>query len=163
MNKESERRPQREELPLSKAAELLLEECRMVLPGIQALFGFQLIAVFNAGFSQRLSPGDQRIHVAAITLVVLAIAIIMTPATYHRQSGPEQITRSFIRISTRLLLASMLPLAVGICLDFYLVVASITGRLVGICLASVVSVAFTTLWLLLPRVRTLQRVLGATD
>jgi len=28
----------------------LLEECRMVLPGIQALFGFQLIAVFNQPF-----------------------------------------------------------------------------------------------------------------
>lgn len=36
-----------EELPLSQAAQHLLEECRMVLPGIQALFGFQLIAVFN--------------------------------------------------------------------------------------------------------------------
>jgi hypothetical protein len=28
----------------------LIEEARMVLPGIQALFGFQLIAVFNDGF-----------------------------------------------------------------------------------------------------------------
>jgi hypothetical protein len=43
-----------EHLPLSKAAQLLLEECRMVLPGIQALFGFQLIAVFNARFAERL-------------------------------------------------------------------------------------------------------------
>ena len=32
----------------------LLEECRMVLPGIQALFGFQLIAVFNAAFWEKL-------------------------------------------------------------------------------------------------------------
>ena len=27
-----------ERIPLTKAVELLLEECRMVLPGIQALF-----------------------------------------------------------------------------------------------------------------------------
>jgi hypothetical protein len=45
----------REELPLSKAAEYLLDECRMVLPGIQALFGFQLIAVFNSSFELKLS------------------------------------------------------------------------------------------------------------
>jgi len=38
---------EKEELPLRLAAEYLIEECRMVLPGIQALFGFQLIAVFN--------------------------------------------------------------------------------------------------------------------
>jgi len=43
-------RPAWEDLPLSKAAQLLLEECRMVLPGIQALFGFQLIVVFNSRF-----------------------------------------------------------------------------------------------------------------
>lgn len=30
-----------EALPLSEAVTHLLEECRMVLPGIQALFGFQ--------------------------------------------------------------------------------------------------------------------------
>ena len=33
----------------------LLEECRMVLPGIQALFGFQLVAVFNQAFWEKLS------------------------------------------------------------------------------------------------------------
>jgi hypothetical protein len=27
----------------------------MVLPGIQALFGFQLVAVFNSAFEQKLS------------------------------------------------------------------------------------------------------------
>jgi len=47
--------PEREELPLSKAVSLMLDECRMVLPGLQALFGFQLIAVFNSGFGDNWS------------------------------------------------------------------------------------------------------------
>ena len=47
-------------MPLSMAAQYLLEECRMVLPGIQALFGFQLIAVFSPGFAQKLTLADQR-------------------------------------------------------------------------------------------------------
>src|SRR5678816_3247312 len=95
-----------EELELSKAAELLLEECRMVLPGIQALFGFQLIAVFNSSFSHRLSAAEQKLHRSAITLVVVAIAIIMTPATLHRQTGPGQSARSFVRAAARHLLLS---------------------------------------------------------
>jgi hypothetical protein len=41
---------QNEELQLAKAAGFFLEECRMVLSGIQALFGFQLITIFNSGF-----------------------------------------------------------------------------------------------------------------
>ena len=36
-----------ERVSLSQAAEYLLEECRMVLPGIQALFGFQLGTFFS--------------------------------------------------------------------------------------------------------------------
>jgi len=40
----------KEKLPLSQAVSHLLEECRMVLPGLQALFGFQLVAVFNTAF-----------------------------------------------------------------------------------------------------------------
>jgi len=55
--------------PLSDAVSHILEECRMVLPGIQALFGFQLIAVFNQTFWDKLQPHEQVIHFAAIYLV----------------------------------------------------------------------------------------------
>ena len=54
----------KEEVKLDSAASHLLEECRMVLPGIQALFGFQLIAVSNQGFSEKLSALQERLHVA---------------------------------------------------------------------------------------------------
>src|SRR5437667_12549915 len=112
---------EKEAVPLSQAAEYLLEECRMVLPGIQALFGFQLVAVFTQRFGELLSGGEQQLHLLAIALVAVAIALIMSPAAYHRQSNPEEITAAFIRLSTRLLLLSMPPLAAGICLDFYLI------------------------------------------
>src|SRR5512140_2388996 len=108
-----------EKLPLSKAAMALIEECRMILPGIQTLFGFQLIAVFNSTFFEKLSPLEQRIHLLAIVLIAIAIVIIMTPAAYHRQTGPEDITRRFIDLSTRLLLFTMAPLALGISMDVY--------------------------------------------
>ena len=35
---------------LEEESRTTIEEARMVLPGIQAVFGFQLIAVFNNGF-----------------------------------------------------------------------------------------------------------------
>jgi len=148
---------QREELPLSKAAQYLLEECRMVLPGIQALFGFQLIAVFNPSFAQKLSPAEQRLHLLAIALVAVAVALIMTPAAYHRQTGAREVSETFIRLSTRLPLWSMLPLAVSICVDFYLI-----GRVIldGACvplLAAALFAVFITLWFVLPRVWALQR------
>jgi hypothetical protein len=44
---------------------------------IEALFGFQLIAVFNERF-QQLAQAEQVMHYLALLLVALAIAIIMT-------------------------------------------------------------------------------------
>jgi hypothetical protein len=52
----------KEQLSLDSATRHILEECRMVLPGIQALFGFQLIAVFNQGFNEKLSTVQQQLH-----------------------------------------------------------------------------------------------------
>src|SRR3954469_22497779 len=110
----------KEKLSLSEAITHLLEECRMVLPGVQALFGFQLIAVFNSTFRERLTSSEQILHLVAIGLVAMAIALVMAPAAYHRQTNPEEATERFIKLATYLLLGSMLPLVVGITLDFYL-------------------------------------------
>src|SRR5262249_34464824 len=84
----------REELSLPEAAKYPLDECRMVLPGIQALFGFQLIAVFNSAFHERLSVGERYIHLFATGLVACAIVLIMTPASLHRRSGPHHVYES---------------------------------------------------------------------
>jgi hypothetical protein len=143
----------REELPLSKAAEYLLDESRMILPGIQALFGFQLIAVFNSAFAEKLSRSEQHLHLLALGLVAVAVALIMSPAAYHRQAGPREVTAAFIRVSTRLLLWSMWPLSVGICLDFYLISRIILNTVVAPLVAAMLFGVFVILWFVLPRVR----------
>src|SRR6266540_4381422 len=106
---------EREELPLSKAAENLLQECRILLPGLQALFGFQLIAVFQPTFEQKLSPAEQQLHLLALGLGALATAVIITPAAYHRQTGSCEATAGFVTVSSRLLMASMPLLALSVC------------------------------------------------
>jgi len=143
---------EREELALNDAASHLLEECRTVVPGMQALFGFQLIAVFNTGFNEQLSSMERMIHLAAIVLVTIAIALVMTPAALHRQTEPLAVSRRFIRISSRLLMASMAPLAVSICLEIYLVARVIVGtRGAAATIAAFLLGVFIVLWLLLPR------------
>src|SRR5207253_8978030 len=116
---------EREELSLNDAATHVLEECRTVVPGMQALFGFQLIAVFSTSFKEDLSQAERVLHLAALLLVAIAIALVMAPAALHRQSEPMSVSRGFIATSSRLLMASMVPLAAGICLDVY-VIARVT-------------------------------------
>lgn len=124
----------------------------MLLPGIQALFGFQLIAVFNAAFATELSSTEQRIHLLAIGLVGVAIALILAPAAYHRQIEPLEITHRFIHISTRLMLGSMASLALSICLDIYLVSRLILqNSWLSLLITAGLLVLFIIFWIVLPR------------
>jgi hypothetical protein len=142
---------ERQELQLFQAAEMLLEECRMVLPGIQGLFGFQLIAVFSEQFHDLLSRGEQELHLLAIALVGVSIAMVMAPAAIHRQLNPCEVTREFVQLGTRLVLWSLLPLALALCLDFYLVSRVITGSTAVVAFALGLGLVFVLLWWALPR------------
>jgi hypothetical protein len=144
---------QAEPLSLAKSAQALLEECRMVLPGIQALLGFQLTVVFSEGFGTKLTPTDQQVHFAAFMLVAIAVGLVMTPAAYHRQTGPRVVTAAFVRLSSRLLVASMVPLALGIALDVYVVGGVIISKPIAAVLALLLTGCFFGLWFVWPHLR----------
>lgn len=98
----------------------LEQEARMVLPGIQAIFGFQLIAVFNDGF-KKLSFIHQQFHFAAVIMIAIAVCLIMTPAAWHRHVEEEVMTRKFLRLSSRLIKYAMLFLSIGMCIDIFII------------------------------------------
>jgi len=64
----------------------------MVLPGIQALFGFQLIVVFNLTFSEKFSTTKRGLHLT--DLIIVAIAMVMVPVAYHQQRDPQSISET---------------------------------------------------------------------
>ena len=140
-----------EKLALGDAVTHLLEECRMVLPGVQALFGFQLIAVFNAGFGDKLTGAEQRLHLVALALVAMAGALIMTPAALHRLSGPRLASERFLIVASRFLLASMLPLMLGMGFDFYLIARIVLESAPHAAMAATALVGFfAACWFLFP-------------
>jgi hypothetical protein len=156
---DSIRSNQKDEEPLSldASARHLLEECRMVLPGIQALFGFQLIAVFNQRFAEVLTATDRRLHLTAVLLVVTAAACLMAPAAIHRQAEPRSVSIGFLRIASRLLLWGMVPLSIAIAIDVYLVSIVTIGRGPLSILLALSALAFMgVLWLVLPRSKRLR-------
>src|SRR5437870_9655568 len=79
------------DVELEDAVTYALDEARMVLPGIQALFGFQLVAVFNERFSEIFDAWGQWLHLAALVFVALACALAMTPAAFHRQNDHGKV------------------------------------------------------------------------
>lgn len=128
----------------------IIEEARMVLPGIQALFGFQTIAVFNQRFDD-LPAAVQTVHLLALATVVIAIALIMTPAAWHRIVSPQRVSESIVKLSSRMICAALFPLAVGLALDMFVVCHVVSGSVAAGTAAAAVSLALLlTLWFILP-------------
>jgi hypothetical protein len=87
----------------------------------------------------------------AIGLVAVAVALVMTPAAYHRLAMRNSVSQSFIDLSSRLLLCSMFPLLVGICLDFYVISTMILSDAGwGMALSLALTTVFGSLWFGLP-------------
>lgn len=129
----------------------------MVLPGVQALLGFQLVAVFNQRFLA-LSPREQALHLAAFLLIATSAGLLMTPAAYHRQTGGDRITRHFVRLATRLIMLAMWPLSVALAIDTYLISHLVFG-VQAIALATALGVIslLVGLWFVLPLVSRSER------
>jgi len=151
-----------EKLSLQQAANFLLEECRTILPGIQALFGFQLIAIFNDGFDEKLNASEQYLHLAAIALVAVAVVLIMAPAAYHRQTGPMKVNATFITVASRAALVAMVALMLGLTLEFYVVAQVVLAQTNWALFLAVVLCGFIMLvWFMVPRIQMLRRYAGA--
>ena len=143
----------REPLEPKDAASHVLDECRMVLPGIQALFGFQLIAFFNQGFTDKLSESQQALHLGATIAVAVAAGLVMTPASLHRQAEQMSVSRRFIATASAFLLASMVPLSLGICADVYLVSHMVLKDTApALAIAGGLFLFLVLFWLVFPRV-----------
>jgi len=102
----------------------LLIECRMVLPGVQAMLGFQLTTFFMPGFA-KLSPSSQWVHCGGLIATTIATVLVITPAAYHRLAEAGEDTEHFHQVGTRLLLAAMFFLGIGLSADFVVILCKL--------------------------------------
>jgi len=135
---------------LEEASTQVGGEARMLLPGVQTILGFQLMAVFNQRFEQ-FSTGEQTLHFVAFLLVALTMGLMLTPSAYHRHVERRIVTDRFVKMSSRLLTWSMAPFTVGICLDTYLIGKIILNDVTLALIAGIgMFVVLAGLWFVLP-------------
>lgn len=140
-----------EKEPLDRQLETMIDEARMILPGEQALFGFQMIAVFNEGFSKKLAPADQLVHLAAMLTVLAAMGLTIAPAAYHRLAEPETVSKHFARVTSRLLTGGLFLLMLGLAADVYVFSMVVLGSAVAaVSLAAAATVALLAMWFVYP-------------
>jgi hypothetical protein len=127
----------------------IIEEARVILPGVQALFGFQTIAVFNERFAD-LETYAKVCHLLGLALVVVTVAMVMTPAVYYRARGGIA-SEHMARVSSFMIRGGLAPLALGIALDMFTVLFLATSHLLVSILASIATLlVFFVPWCVIP-------------
>jgi hypothetical protein len=130
--------------------EHMLTEARVLLPGAQALFGFQMAVLLTEAFAD-LPSFSKFLHAVALCCIALAVILLMAPASFHRITFRGENTESFHRIGSRFVIASALPLAAGITSDLYVVVTkALDSAAAGAVLATVIAALLAALWFIRP-------------
>ena len=103
----------------------VLDELRVVLPGTQALLGFQFVGIFSQGFMS-LAEWVRYVHLASLGLVILTTVLLMAPAARHRIVERGQDSEALHSFASRMLLWAMATLALGVCGDLFVVLDAVT-------------------------------------
>lgn len=124
----------------------VMTEARVVLPGAQAMLGFQFITFFEKSFED-LPTYLRAMHLACASLIALTVVLLMTPAAFHRVAEAGEESERLVRVAGRCVVGAMLPLAMGISGDFFVIIMKITRDLAIAIPSTVVTLlVFLGLW-----------------
>ncbi len=146
---EEDRMPD-DDTSLKDRIEHMLTELRVVLPGAQALLGFQFTAMLTDSF-ERMAEPLKLVHLGSLCAMALAVVLLMAPAPFHRIAAGGRMTARVNRFGVNALIAAMVPLALGMAGDFYVVLA-LVGHSAPLALAgaAVLLAMFAVLWFAVP-------------
>ena len=146
---------------LKEEMDTTVSEARMVIPGVQSIFGFQTMAVFNNRFEQ-LPASGVACYIAGLVLLAISIALLMAPAAYHRIVERGRVSRHMTYLASRFISVGMVPLMVGLALDVYVVcLAALDDARMAAAAGVFALVLFAFFWFVFPLVQRSRR--GALD
>jgi uncharacterized protein DUF6328 len=136
--------------PLNEKIKTMMTETRVVLPGAQAMLGFQFTAFLTDGFSG-LREATKLVHFASLCCVALSIILLMAPAAYHRIVAHGEDRADVEHFGSAVMLASLVPLALGLTGDFYVTAEKLEyGGSAAVAAAAVALLVFLGLWFVYP-------------
>ena len=131
----------------------LLNELRVVLPGVQVLFAFLLTVPFTNRF-QRITETQEQVFFVTFLLTTAATALLIAPSAYHRLRWRQHDKEKMLRTSNRLAISGMAFLAAAITGAVYLVTDLIFEARAAITLVIAATVlCYAWFWYGLPLMR----------
>ena len=140
-----------EDLNERRARELaeLLQELRVVLPGVQVLFAFLLTVPFSARFGS-VSSLQQAVFFGTLVCTALSAGLLLAPSAHHRLLWRKQAREHRLRVANRLAIVGLVLLVAAMVGAMFV----ITDVLFGSTAAAVATIAiacfFLYFWFVLP-------------
>jgi hypothetical protein len=127
----------------------LLQELRIVIPGVQVLFAFLLTVPFSQGFT-KLDSLQRGVFFATLLCTAAATALLIAPSSHHRLLFRQGVREQRVQMGNVLAilgLAFLVPAMVGV---LFVITDLMFGMVTAIVVTAIVALAFVLLWFVLP-------------
>ena len=134
---------------LNRNLDQLLQELRVVLPGVQVLFAFLLAVPFSSRFGD-VDDFERDVYFVALLLSAISVAFLMAPSIQHRILFRQEQKHYLVTVGSMLTIVGMTALALAIVLSLVLVAHFLFGTSAAWAAGGVSFGAFAALWYALP-------------
>ena len=141
--------PNRDREEEIREANELLQELRVVLPGIQVIFAFLLTVAFIQRFSE-LAAYQKNVYFAALLSTALSTGFLTAPGAQHRLLWRQHVRSQRLRMANALSIVRSVFLVAGMSCVVFLVADFIYGGTPAALATTAVAGMFLTPWYLLP-------------
>jgi hypothetical protein len=129
----------------------LLQELRVAQTGVQILFAFLLTIPFSARFVEATGPFDHFVYVFTVVTTALAMALLVAPATHHRQMFRQGRKPELVVTSSRLAKVGLAVMLVSVMGAVYLVLDVVAGLGWAAAIVGFLAALYVFLWYVVPR------------
>jgi amino acid transporter len=147
-----EERPEQDESPKERADRELIEllnELRVVLPGVTVLFAFLLAVPFANGWT-RVTDFQRDVFAVAFLATGVSVALLTAPSSYHRLRFRHGDKARMVKVGNRLSIAGIAASAVSLEAVVLLVMDSVLSLGAAVAAAVALFAVVATLWYGLP-------------
>jgi hypothetical protein len=130
----------------------LLNELRVVLPGVQVLFAFLLAVPFANGWT-RVTDLQRDVFFLAFLATAAASILLIAPSSYHRLRWREGDKEHMLVTSNRLAIAGTAFLAIGMTAVVFLITDILFQASWAALTTALIGGAFAWFWYGLPLIR----------
>ena len=140
-----------EDLNQRRARELgeLLQELRVVLPGVQVLFAFLLTVPFSARFGN-VTQLQQAVFFGTLVCTALSAGLLLAPSAHHRLLWRQQARERRLRVANRLAIAGLILLVLAMVGVMFVITDVLFGSMAAAVATAAISGFFLYVWFVMP-------------